>query len=111
MAMIEHKDAPRGAVAPHMIEKDGLFMLDVDDEIWQDIGLDDVGDAETSIPLWLRDDNVRQGIKNLLELDRCEEEERRLLKERKAMHEWMVEEWICVKTATSLSGKHAFKDV
>jgi hypothetical protein len=54
---------------------------------------------------------VRQGIKNLLELDRCEEEERRLLKERKAMHEWMVEEWICVKTATSLSGKHAFKDI
>ena len=33
------------------------------------------------------------GIRSLLELERCEEEQRRLLHERLAMQEWMQEEW------------------
>jgi hypothetical protein len=36
------------------------------------------------------------GIRSLLELDRCQEEEVRLRKERCAMQEWMMEEWTCV---------------
>jgi hypothetical protein len=63
-----------------------LFQLDVDDDIWQDVGLDDENSGP--IPKWLGDDGVRQGIKFLLQLDRCEEEERRLIKERRAIQEW-----------------------
>jgi len=102
VVMIEKRKAPRGAVAPHMIERDSLFKLDVDDEIWQDVGLQD--DVQDKIPLWLGDDNVRQGIKSLLELDHCQEEEKRLCKEREAMHDWMVEEWECVTEAINLCG-------
>jgi len=102
-ALINQGSAPRGAVVPHMIEKEGLFQLDVDDEIWQDIGLEDT-EFEGKIPGWLGDDNVREGIKNLLELDRCQEEERRLYKERQAIQEWMLEEWQCVSEAINTCG-------
>ncbi len=70
-----------GAIAPLPIESEGLFKLDVDDDIWQDIGLTDETDNLNSVPLWLGDENVRRGIKALLELDRCHEEESRLIAE------------------------------
>jgi len=73
-----------------------LFKLDVDDDIWQDVGSTDDIDTLNSIPPWLGDENVRQGIKALLELDRCEEEERRLAAERIALQQWMKEEWLVI---------------
>jgi hypothetical protein len=103
--MKEKRQAPLGAVVPHTIDKDGLFNIDVDDDIWQDVGLHDLEDEmQGSIPLWLGDDDVRKGIRSLLELDRCEEEERRLSKELWAMHDWMIEEWTCVTKAMEISG-------
>jgi hypothetical protein len=101
--LICHKQAPRGAVAPQTIRRDGIFKLDVDDDIWQDIGLGD--DGEEEIPLWLGDENVRSGIKFLLQMDRCREEETRLRKERCAMQEWMKEEWASVEMAMCQTGK------
>jgi hypothetical protein len=45
-----------------------LFKLDVDDDIWQDVGL---GDSIGGLPpAWLADEKVCLGIKSLLEL-RC----------------------------------------
>jgi hypothetical protein len=102
-SLIKQGSAPRGAVVPHRIEKEGLFKLDVDDEIWQDIGLDDM-DYNGEIPDWMGNEDVRKGIKSLLELDRCQEEERRICKERLAMQEWMLEEWQCVTEAIKTSG-------
>jgi len=75
--------APRGALKPTMIDREGLFKLDVDDDIWQDIGLQDGPD--TASPRWLTDHKVQEGIRLLLELDRCIEEEDRLQKERCTM--------------------------
>jgi hypothetical protein len=99
-AMIKKKQAPRGARAPHSIASDGLFKLDVDDDIWQDVGLDESDISSTGeIPGWLGDENVRKGIKFMLELDRCHEEERRLSYERSAMQDWLIEEWKCVTMA------------
>ncbi|RDB18751.1 hypothetical protein Hypma_014627 [Hypsizygus marmoreus] len=91
----QRKEAPPGAIIPARIEREGLFKLDVDDDIWQDIGLNDNddGNSEVAVPNWLGDENTRHGIKALLELDRCEEEETRLKRERCAMQEWMFEEW------------------
>jgi hypothetical protein len=48
---------------------------------------------ENEPPQWLSSEAVRQGIKFLLEYDRCLEEEIRLTRERCAMQEWMREEW------------------
>ena len=50
---------------------DNLFKLDVDNDIWQDIGLTDDNDEDLDIPAWLGDEYVRTGIKFLLELDGC----------------------------------------
>ena len=58
----------------------------------QDIGLDEDELEMRVIPRWLADKAVQEGIKNLLDLDRCMEEEERLQLERCAMQEWMIEE-------------------
>jgi len=97
--MIKARKSPRGAVAPLSIDLDGLYQLDVDDDIWQDIGLSDEFDEEMMVPDWLGTEKVRVGIKSLLELQRCEEEERRLLHERLAIQEWMQEEWYVLDAA------------
>ena len=88
---------------PHPIDTHKLFSLDVDDEIWQDIGLDEIDENEGT-PLWLGDSNVRNGIKHLLALDRCLEEEARLKRERLAMQEWMCEEWMTLQRAFMSGG-------
>ena len=40
----------------------------------------------------------------MLQLDRCKEEEARLLRERLALQEWMQEEWQVVQTAKEIAG-------
>lgn len=57
------------------------------------------------MPLWLGDETVHTGIKALLVLDRCMEEEVRLCKERRAMQEWLHEEWECLQHAQSVAGE------
>jgi hypothetical protein len=106
LKLIRDGKAPPGAIAPQQILRDGLFKLDVDDGIWQDIGLDE--DTDRPIPRWLGDDRVKDGIKALLELDRCCEEETRLCKERCALQEWMMEEWTCVDATIRLSDGNFF---
>lgn len=96
--------APRNVVLPQPVKIKGLFDLDVDDEIWQEIGLDD---EDVSIPAWLGDQNVRDGIKFCLEFDRCVEEKQRLCRERSAMQEWMREEWACLAAAEAIHGTSA----
>ncbi|KAJ7589950.1 hypothetical protein C8J56DRAFT_783748 [Mycena floridula] len=91
--MISSGAAPTDSISPKPIDKAGLFQLDVDNEIWHDIGLIDDFEGVASIPRWLADDDVRHGIRLMLELDRCEEERVRLLDERVALRNWMAEEW------------------
>ncbi|KAJ7434666.1 hypothetical protein FB451DRAFT_1344870 [Mycena latifolia] len=99
--LIKDRKAPRGAIAPLPIPAKGIWQLDVDDEIWQDVGLDnddDDGDG-AALPPWLADKKVRAGIKAMLELDRCAEEDARLKKERCALQEWFAEEWAITSLA------------
>ncbi|KAJ7453456.1 hypothetical protein FB451DRAFT_1342546 [Mycena latifolia] len=93
-ALIKAKQAPAGAVAPLPVPSKGLYQLDVDDVIWQDLGLDD---QEGTPPRWLSDDNVRSGIRALLQKDRCEEEAPRLKRERKHLQIWFATEWQAVE--------------
>jgi hypothetical protein len=102
-SLIRQRKAPPGAISPQEIIRDGLFKLDIDDEIWQDAGLNDDGDGAQT-PLWLSNDGVREGIRHLLELDRCEEEESRLCRERKALQEWFQEEWQTNQVALDSAG-------
>lgn len=99
--------APRNAIVPDFIETHGLFDLDIDDNIWQDVGLDDA--SQGPIPPWMGDNDVREGIKVLLEHDRCLEEESRLRRERSAMQEWLREEWDSIQLARAKEGKSSFR--
>ncbi len=101
--LIKAKKAPRGAVAPLPIEMDRLFKLDIDDNIWQDVGLTDDNDESVEIPAWLGDEYVQKGIKFLLELDRCMEERRRLISECISMRQWLREEWVIMTKAVDYS--------
>jgi len=97
--MMEKHTAPKGAIAPLPIHLDGLFKLDVDVDIWQDIGLTDDTDDMINTPEWLGNDEVCTGIKALLEYDHCVEEMRRVKHERTYMQEWFQKEWMVVQAA------------
>jgi hypothetical protein len=94
--------APRSLFVPQPIDSKKLFALDVDDNIWQDAGLD--GEEDGMVPLWLGNEDVRKGIKYLLVLDRCLEEEIRLKQERAAMQLWLREEWEILQRAIAANG-------
>lgn len=96
--LIGRRWAPRNAVAPEPIPLKELFRLDVDDAIWQDVGLDDTTDTGAP-PEWLCNDKVRKGIKAILERDRCDEELQRLRRESRSLFEWMEEEWSVLQRA------------
>lgn len=101
-SLAKQHQAPRKAFIPKPIDPQKIFALDVDDDIWQDVGLD--GEEDKAVPLWLGNDDVRKGIKHLLMLDRCLEEECRLKRERVAMQSWMNEEWEILQKAINANG-------
>ena len=100
---IKEKKAPQKAIAPVPINRDNLFSLDVDDDIWQDIGLDE-HESEV-VPGWLGDEKVREGIKAMLTVKRCLEEIARLKRERTALQEWSRGEWQAINRAIAICGK------
>ncbi|KAG2066014.1 hypothetical protein BDR04DRAFT_1031289, partial [Suillus decipiens] len=88
--------APANAIPPLPISCDGIFQLDVNDEIWKDIGLED---ETMDPPQWLVNENVCQGIHLLIDLDCCPEEEDRLIHECCVMQECMIMEWTTLQRA------------
>lgn len=100
--LLRQRKAPRNAVAAEPIPMNELFSLDVDDAIWQDIGLDETADVDDP-PLWLCDEKIRKGIQGVLLRDRCDEEFRYLRRERRALREWFAEEWQIVNDSLDLT--------
>lgn len=105
--LISDGKAPLGSIPPIPIPPKGMWQLDVDDAIFQDVGLDDGDDADDEPPAWLCDEKVRAGIKALLELDRCEEEDARLRREKVALRVWFAEEWKIVTQTIEDAGTFA----
>ncbi|KAG6807169.1 hypothetical protein H0H92_008557 [Tricholoma furcatifolium] len=105
---IHERKAPQGARCPQKIKTKGLFALNVDDEIWQDIGLDD-DTPQGQPPPWLSDTNVREGIVALLERDRCLEEMNRLKHEELSIRIWFAEEWAVVNAAINERNERQFE--
>ncbi|KAI6163407.1 hypothetical protein EDD17DRAFT_1776111 [Pisolithus thermaeus] len=90
LGMIRLQKAPPGAI-PHLpIPTKGIFQLDVDSNIWQDC---EPGEGSSEPPRWLADEAVHKGIRLMLEVDRCNEEERRLSREQSVLQEWFSMEW------------------
>ncbi|KAJ7868928.1 hypothetical protein B0H14DRAFT_2728412 [Mycena olivaceomarginata] len=87
----EHR-APARTIPPERIDMRTLYALDVDDAIWQDVGLEDDEDRGVP-PLWLSDDLVRSGIRAMLQIERADEEDAMLRKEARGLRIWFIEEW------------------
>ncbi|KAG6904705.1 hypothetical protein DXG01_007796 [Tephrocybe rancida] len=107
--LLKKGKAPRGAICPKLLKLKGIFDLDVDDMIWEDIGLEEGTPA--ALPPWLADEDVCAGIKALLERDRCLEEQVRLRHKCCSMRIWLSEEWHIVNLALSTGVcSHALQD-
>jgi hypothetical protein len=107
-AAIRERKAPSKAVVPRPIPMDKLFDLDVDDTIWDDVGLRDSDDT-AEVPLWLSDDQIRTGIRGILLRDHCDEELKRLRYELSVLGVWFQDEWDTLVLAMSTTtGVYSF---
>ncbi|KAI6157713.1 hypothetical protein BKA82DRAFT_4009978 [Pisolithus tinctorius] len=95
-------NAPPGAISPFPIPPKGIFQLEVDSDIWQDVGL---AEGCANPPSWLADEAVHKGIRLMLEVDHCNEEERRLSREWSALQEWFSVEWQSVQVTLEHADK------
>ncbi|KAE9390216.1 hypothetical protein BT96DRAFT_946305 [Gymnopus androsaceus JB14] len=98
--LIQQRKVPRNSVALLKIEMECLFTLDVDDDIWLDMGIGYEEERDDTVPpFWLCNDKVQAGIRAMNNRDCCIEEQAWLLKERSALQLWFNEEWRIVNAA------------
>ena len=93
------KGVPLGGVAPLVINLDEIWDLDVDSDIWNDVGLET---EEDGIPMWLGDEDMCAGIRNRIEAERCIEEGDRLKREVLSLQSWCREEHLMYEIAVRL---------
>ncbi|CAK5280804.1 unnamed protein product [Mycena citricolor] len=62
--------------------------------------------SDGGVPLWLCDENVRQGISSLHVLDRCHEEDLRLSRESENMLRWIDQESLLLASAKERHSTH-----
>ncbi|KAF9520120.1 hypothetical protein BS47DRAFT_1357629 [Hydnum rufescens UP504] len=89
---------PWNAVIPPPIDIKGLFNLDVDNDIWQDVGLAD-DEFEGKVPPWLGDEDVQNGIRLVQELTNCHDELSLCERELYSFQLWFEEESVALMAA------------
>jgi hypothetical protein len=95
----------KNAIIPPPIDMKGLFGLDVDNDIWQDIGLAD-DEFDGAIPPWLGDEDVRNGIQLMQEVLNCHDELFLCDREQYSLQQWFEEE-----SAASMAALNACQGV
>jgi hypothetical protein len=95
-------------IPPH-IEKEGLFQMDVDSNLWNSLAAaKDFPDGV--VPGWLGDKDVRQGIQFFQEYLSSEREIERCQLEAKNLKQWYWDEYYALKFAISnVEGAKCFK--
>jgi hypothetical protein len=84
----------RDAYVPPELSMEGLYKLDVDQDIWENA---DMADFEGGrIPLWLGNKEVRDGIRAAQEVKSCREELRQCEVEYSNLCTWFMEEYDAV---------------
>ncbi|KAF9518608.1 hypothetical protein BS47DRAFT_1276694, partial [Hydnum rufescens UP504] len=61
----------RGAYVPPMLTMEGLYQLDVDQDIWEDSRGDIADFPDGIVPPWLADPSVKEGIQLSQEIANC----------------------------------------
>ncbi|KAF9514330.1 hypothetical protein BS47DRAFT_1361837 [Hydnum rufescens UP504] len=91
----------RDAYVPLELVMEGLFNLDVNQDIWENADMVDFEGGE--IPLWLANKEVWDGIRVAQEVKSCQEELRRCDVEYSNLHAWFVEEYEAVHNVFKFS--------
>ncbi|KAF9513355.1 hypothetical protein BS47DRAFT_1265433, partial [Hydnum rufescens UP504] len=81
----------KNAIIPPPIDMKGLFGLDVNNDIWQDIGLAD-DEFDGTVPPWLGDEDVRNGIRLMQEVVNCRDELYLCDRESYSLQQWFEDE-------------------
>ncbi|KAF9511782.1 hypothetical protein BS47DRAFT_1363548 [Hydnum rufescens UP504] len=83
----------RDAYIPPMLTMDGLYKLDVDQDIWEDSQGDIVDFLDGVVPPWLADPSVKEGIWISQEVASCQQEFERCKGEHANLRMWFHEEY------------------
>jgi hypothetical protein len=84
----------KDAYVPPELSMEGLYQLDVNQDIWQGADMADFEGGK--VPLWLSDKGVRDGIRAAQEVKSCQEELRRCGQEYLNLRMWLVEDYEAV---------------
>ncbi|KAF9504419.1 hypothetical protein BS47DRAFT_1368811 [Hydnum rufescens UP504] len=71
-------------IPPMLLQEEGLYRLDVDQDIWEDTWGDVTDFPDGVLPPWLADASIKQGICTVQEIINCKEE----LEQCKVEHTW-----------------------
>lgn len=93
-------EAPPGAIRPEILDRKGLFSLDVDSAIWKGLRILEVGLGDNrQPPRWLADESMRVAIIAYLDLQGCRVELEIIRREVTNMHVWYAEEYDAIQTS------------
>lgn len=86
----------RGAYIPPPLSMEGLYKLDVDQDIWEDSRGDIADFPDGVVPPWLADHSVKEGIRLAQEMASCRQELERCKAEHGNLRTWFKEEYSAV---------------
>lgn len=93
-------DAPQGAIQPEVLDRKGLFSLDIDGVIWKGLHVLEAGLGDSRAPpRWLADENMRVAIIAYLDSQGCQAELDIIKREVMNLHVWYAEEYSAIQTA------------
>jgi hypothetical protein len=75
---------------------EGLYRLDVDQDIWEDSRGDIADFPDGVVPPWLADPSVKEGIRLAQEMASCQQELERCKAEHGNLRTWFAEEYSAV---------------
>ncbi|KAF9507795.1 hypothetical protein BS47DRAFT_1398315 [Hydnum rufescens UP504] len=91
------KSISRDAYIPPMLSKEGLYRLDVDQDIWEDTRGDVADFPDDVLPPWLADASIKQGICTTQEIINCKEELEWCKVEHSNLWTWFSKEYTAVE--------------
>ncbi|KAF9515662.1 hypothetical protein BS47DRAFT_1275238, partial [Hydnum rufescens UP504] len=75
------------------VQMEGLYQLDVDQDIWEDSRGDIADFPDGIVPPWLGDPSVKEGIRLSQEIANCHQELERWKAEHANLQTWFCEEY------------------
>jgi hypothetical protein len=86
----------KDAYIPPVLSMEGLYRLDVDQDIWEDVQGNIADFPDGVVPPWLADSSVKEGIRLAQEIGSCHQELERCKAEHGNLRTWFCEEYSAV---------------